>query len=735
MSDKKTAINLPFPEAPTDETASNDMHGHSIPDPFRPLEDSESEETKAWIDAHNDRTKTFLSDAEQAKALPSLIEEAFNYPRQSPVRTYGSTKIWSRNDGLQPQAVYYYQREEDETPQTLFNPMEENEEGRVFVQSVSISPSGRYAAIQTAWDGKDTSSIRIFDMEKGTYLEETVENCRYSAVIWSPDEKSFIYNQYIKNEKTTGSAPYIHILGEDCAQDQTTIPHDGTDGLMIRPGKIIGSKDMFYYSKAMGTDRHVGLSLSRYDDPSQDLEIVAPMVAKADPVAVIDGSLYMVTDLDAPNNKLVRLDPQNPEPENWETIIDEGARVLEDAFVVNNKIYTTIREGMSQTVEIYSLEGDLIKELDLPQPCDVGLYAPIDDATTAPLSISTYLAAPDQYEYNFDTDTYELVRTSECPHNLKDCEVTQGFATSDDGTEVPYVMIHQKDMKLDGENKTILYGYGGFNIPMSPSYSTSVMAWVRQGGVYVVAGIRGGSEYGHNWWKNGAGENKLNCSTDFASVAKKLHQDKVTSPKNTIIKGGSNGGTLVATTANRYPDLFGGVYCAVGVHDLLRYHLDHNEYSIGKYWKSDFNDPEDPQGFQFAKAVSPLHNVRQGGKYPAMIITTASSETRVEPFHSYKLAATLLTQADPSSPIYLDVASKTGHGAGKSVQMMANEIGRDFAFYEKAVGPLPKPEALEQALKQQRAERDARVENSGDITEKKSKPNRKRRRKWWNLCR
>lgn len=702
------------PEAPRDDSVVDILHGFEVADPFRPLEKSDDPAVLEWIEEHNERTDKYINKAQASKTIPSIIEDSFNYPRQSPVRKYGNTKVWTRNEGLDPQDIYYYQREGEDEVKVLFDPMKENEEGRVFVQSVKMSPSGRYAAIQTAWDGNDTSSIRIFDFDTESYLDEEVDQCRYSNVVWAPDEKSFLYDRYIKNETTTGAAPFQHVLGTDVAQDTEALSHDGTDGVMLRAERILGNDEYFAYTKSVGTSRHKGLILSRYDDVTNGIEIIEPLKASAEPVAFENGKLLIITDLNAPNGRLVSVDPQNPEPENWVDVISESERVLEDAFVAQGKLYTTIREGMSQTIEIYKTDGTLIKELDLPKPCSVGLYTPLGQDTKAPMAIQTYLSAGDQYEYDFVNDTYELVRESECPHNLKDCEVTQGFSTSDDGTKIPYVMIHPKDMKKNGKNKTIIYGYGGFNSPVSPGYRTTVMAWVRQGGVYVFGGIRGGSEYGYNWWKGGALENKINCSSDFASIARQLHDDNVTKPNNTVIYGGSNGGTLVATCANRFPNLFGGVHCAVPVADMYRYHLDHTPYSIGKYWKSDFGDPDNPTEFEWIRHWSPLHNVQEGVKYPDMYITTTYTEQRVEPLHGLKLAATLVDQTHPDSNILLRVKMNTGHGAGKSVQMMAQEIGEEFGFYERAVGKLPKPKALEATLKKQRNARDARVAKKSD---------------------
>lgn len=757
----KKVENLPFPKALRDDKAFVEMGNKRVPDPYRPFEKFKDPAVLAWVNEHNERTGTFLDKATDAKRLATLLEEAFNFPRQSPAYKYGDYHFWTRNDGLQPQDVHYYKKGENGETKVLFDPMSVSPEGRVFVQSVEASPSGRYVAIQIAWDGKDTSTFKIYDLENETYLEdETLENCRYSSLVWMPDESGLIYTKYIKTDDVVGTATFYHKMGTKQSTDKQTIPHPGLESskarkanksdqqaplteeeklkrqMMISAHKIKGDGDYvyFYYDHRIGTNRRAGLSIARYDDPFNPRKIIDPLLAQVTPVAFIDGKLIAITDKDAPNGRLVLIDPDKPktidwstllpkpEHKDWQTLIPEGERVLVDAFKTHGKLYVRVREGMTQSLEIYKLDGTFLKKPDLPTPCDYTLSPVEKGSDKGHLLISNYLAATDQYEYDFTNDTYKLVRESECPHHLKDCQVTQGFATSHDGTKVPYAIIHRKDIPMDGSTPTVLYGYGGFNIPMTPSYSTMAMAWVRQGGAWVIGGIRGGSEYGYNWWKGGALENKTNCFEDFAAIARQLHNDKVTSPEKTIIRGGSNGGLLVGACINRFPGLFGGADCRVPVLDMLRYHLDFTKESIGKYWKSDFGDPDDPNQFDYIHSFSPVHNVRKGGVYPPTLISTADSDTRVEPLHAYKFAAALLEQAHPDSPIYLQVERHAGHGAGKSIQKIAAEMQDTFAFYERAVGRLPDPQALDNTLQAQRAERDARLKAKGTPRRKKRKP-------------
>lgn len=714
-----------------DPTFKETLHGIEVADPYRAFENFTSTEVLTWVDANNDHTQDFVDGAVDAKRLETVLEKAFDYPRSSMMVKRGNRYFWSYNSGLQPQAIHCYKDGENGATKTLYDPNLEDKDGRISVQSVTISPNGKYAAIQTMVDGKDASIIRIFDIEEGEFLTETLDHCRYASVVWMPDESGFIYDQYfstediVKNQttgedevkNTRGRKPFVHKLKTPQCDDTQPIPHEGTDMLFVAAQKIAGSDEFFVYKSTVGTSRDNGLVLSRFDDPTKVFEITPPGKMALGVIGFHDGKLYCLTSNDAPNSKIVAIDPLKPAPENWETIIEENpSSVVIDGFFAgegeNKKLYVSKRLGLTEKFEIYSPQGEFKKEIDLPEPCAMGYIAPQKGDTTFPFQLHTYLGAPSEYEFDITTDTYRLTRTSECPHTLADdCEVSIIMAPSraDDKKRVPMAVIHKKDVKLDGSTPALVTAYGGFNVPQTPAYSTTMFSWVKQGGVWAVAGIRGGTEYGKNWWKEGSREYKENCFDDMAGCLDALHAKGFSSPEKTAIRGGSNGGLLVGACLNRYPGLFSGAICAVPVIDMLRFHKKFTPASIGFAWASDYGNPDIEADFKTALKYSPLHNIRRGEKYPHTLIMTADSDTRVEPLHAYKFAAALHTEADPSSPVFLHTERHAGHGAGKSVKQMAHEIAFTFGFLERALGRLPTPHALEASLAKKPAGRKPRL--------------------------
>jgi len=672
----------PPPKAPRDNTADI-YHGTTVPDPFRPLEQLDAPATSAFVDAQNERFAEFIAGAPRRQATIDFLDAAWNYPSESLPSRYGKNIFTFYNDGKSNQSLYQVREGKNAAPRTLIDPAEWAADGTAALSGVYPSPDGTKVAYTLAMAGSDEISLRLRDVKTGKDLPDRIDGLRFTGARWDKDGKGFSYNALAADGKRRFVAMH-HKLGDAPARDKLVFELDEQDcfvgGFQLRKG----SHD--WMSVSIGTLPMNGLWARKTGTDDKFEKIFNHSVARYSPVAEINGKIYMVTDHGAPRGRLVAFDPANPEPQNWQDIIPEHKTdTLDGAFLHQNRLFVYRTHDAADRLAVHQPDGHHLHDVALPPQSTFGFARIHPHDKKLLLSISNFQQPGAQYEYNIARNALTLVKPSAAPQQLNDCVVERISARSKDGTMVPMTVIRHPDTKLDGSAALKLYGYGGFNMPLGPGYSLGVASWIRAGGIYVQANLRGGGEAGRPWYDGGRLHNKQNVFDDLAACADLLAQKKYTSPARTVIAGGSNGGLLTLATMLQYPEKFGAVISAVPVTDMYRFH----KHTYGAAWKSDYGDPESiKKDFETAAKYSPLHNVKKGATYPPTLVTTGDHDDRVVPSHAYKFIATLQQNASKDTLALLRVEKDAGHGAGKPKDKTIAEMAEVQSFIEKAIGPL-----------------------------------------------
>ncbi len=665
----------------------DDYHGTKVPDPYRWMEDAGADETVAWVEAENKLTRAFLDGVPDRAPLEKRLTKLWDYPRYSLPYKQGGRYFFTKNDGLQNQSVFYWQKNLESEPAVVLDPNTLSEDGTIAVSATSYSEDGKLLAYGLSSRGSDWQEIKIRYVETGKDFDEVLKWCKFASIAWKHDQSGFYYDRFPEagtvpeEDQNAYNRVYWHTLGTPQSSDVLVYedPENkewGFGPFVTDDGKYLG----LYVTH--GTDPRNGIYYREVEKGGEFVKLLALEEARFDPIDNIGSVWYFNTDLDAPRGRVVAIDVANPDRANWREVIPEGEDVLHNVGMVNNELVTAYLHDAHHVLKIHHTTGEFAREIELPTIGSAyGLSGERKD-TEMFFGFTSFLYPTTAFRYDFKTNEASVFRRPEIDFDDSKYETKQVFYQSKDGTRVPMFITHKKGMALDGANPTILYGYGGFNAAMIPYFSVANLLWLENGGVYAVANIRGGDEYGEEWHQGGILERKQNVFDDFIAASEWLIANKYTSTPRLAIEGGSNGGLLVAACMIQRPDLFGAVICQVPVTDMLRYH----KFTVGRYWVSDYGSSDNPEHFKFLYAYSPAHNVKKGVTHPAALITTADTDDRVVPMHGKKFAAALQAADTGENPILIRIETKAGHGGGKPTSKRIEEAADVYAFLFKVFG-------------------------------------------------
>jgi prolyl oligopeptidase len=667
----------------------DDYHGTRVADPFRWLEAVDAADTRAWIDAQNALTFDFLGRIPQRPAILRRLTALWDYPRYgTPFKKQGQY-FYFKNDGLQNHAVLYRETSRGAAPTVALDPNQFSPDGTVALATLGLSEDARYLAYATAASGSDWNDIHIRDLSSGEDLPDLLRWVKFSAIAWTHDHAGFFYSRYPAPADDNPLLAvnqfhrlYYHHFGTSQDADRLVFerpdePDWGVTASVTDDGRYL------VLALWLGTDRRNRVYYVDLGDP------VHPDIGAA-PVKLLDafdasygfvanqGPVFTFrTDLDAPRGRLVAIDIAHPERGAWREIIPQAAEVLESVVLAHETFVTAYLEDAHSRLRLFGRDGAPAGEIRLPTLGSAAELS-VESAQDTELffSFTTYLAPTTIYRHDLVTRRTDVFRAPALAFDPSRYVTEQVFYRSKDGTRIPMYLTHRKDLPRDGTAPTYLYGYGGFDITLTPTFSPSVLVWLEMGGIFAVANVRGGGEYGEAWHEAGMHEQKQNVFDDFLAAAEWLIAERYTAPRRLAIGGGSNGGLLVGAALTQRPDLFGAALPAVGVFDMLRFH----KFTIGWAWVSEYGSADDAMQFPYLYAYSPLHRVRPGTVYPATLITTADHDDRVVPGHSFKFAAALQAAQHGEPPVLIRIETKAGHGAGKPTAKLIEEAADRWAF-------------------------------------------------------
>jgi len=672
---------LQYPETKKQDIVE-DYHGTKVAEPYRWLEDDNSEETKAWVDAQNKVTQEYLSRIPYRQQVKKRLEELWNYPKYSSPSKHGTYYYFSKNDGLQNQSVIYRQKGLNGKAELFFDPNKLSEDGTVALGSFTFSKNNKYIAYSVAMSGSDWREAFVMDAATGKKLTDNVKWIKFSGLSWKGDE-GFYYSRYpepqegdILKGKNQFHQVWYHKLGSPQQEDVLIMKDD--DHPLRNMGGFLTEDNRFLIVRTSEGTSGGELWIRDLKDPSwKALKLFIPGF-NTEP-SVVDNAgdkIILQTNDEAPNYKIVLVDPKNPSKENWKILVPEKEEVLQSVGTGGGYMFLTYLKDASTNVYQYTYEGKLVREIKLPGIGSAGGFDGKKEDKEFFYTFSSFSRPPTIYRYNVETGVSSVFRKTEVKFDADLYETKQVFFTSKDGTKVPVFLTYKKGLQLSGNNPVLLYGYGGFNIPMTPGFSVSNMFFVEQGGIFAMVNLRGGSEYGEKWHKAGMLGNKQNVFDDFIGAAEFLIREKYTNRDKLAIRGGSNGGLLVGAAMTQRPELFKVAIPQVGVMDMLRYH----KFTIGWAWAVEYGSSDNPDQFRYLYKYSPLHSLKPGVKYPATLVTTADHDDRVVPAHSFKFAATLQADNAGEEPALIRIESKAGHGSGKPTSKAIEEAADIWSF-------------------------------------------------------
>ena len=688
-----------YPPAPPGPVV-DDYHGEKVADPYRWLEDLDSAPTRAWIEAENKLTFDFLATLPQRAVFHERLTRLWNYPRFSLPFKEGGQYFFTKNDGLQNQAVLYVQAVRGAAPRLLLDPNTLARDGTVALTATAVSHDGQWLAYGTAAAGSDWNEFRVRSIATGKDTADVIRWVKFSDPSWTRDSQGFFYSRFPepKVDRDTGKTfselahqkIYYHRLGTPQADDPMIL-------------EIADQPKWFVNASATEDGRYAVVSIGRGDSDNNLLRVIdlgdpaAPAVAapatglvetwnaKYQVVGNLGPVLYVQTNLDAPRWRLVAVDTRAPAAANWKTIVPEGTDTIDSAAVIGGRLVVLTMHDASSRLRVYSPTGDSLGEIPLPGLGAVAGISGREDEPELFYNFTSFTHPATNFRHDLSTGKDEVFQAPVVAFDPAAYETRQVFYRSKDGTRVPMFITSRKGLQLDGRAPTLLYAYGGFDISLKPAFSVPVLAWLESGGIYAVPNLRGGGEYGRAWHEAGTKERKQNVFDDFIAAAEWLCANRYTSPTHLAISGGSNGGLLIGATMNQRPDLCRVALPAVGVMDMLRFH----KFTIGWAWEADYGSSDDPAGFKYLRAYSPLHTVRAGAHYPAVLVTTADHDDRVFPAHSFKYTAAMQAVADDGPgalPILIRIETRAGHGAGKPTSKQIDEAADKLAFTAHFLG-------------------------------------------------
>jgi prolyl oligopeptidase len=679
---------LDYPKSPTVDQV-DDYHGTAIPDPYRWLEEPDSDQTQQWVTEQNAVTFEYLNNIPERAIIKERLTQLWNYEKfRTPVKK-GDRFFYFKNDGLQNQDVLYTLTDLDAEPSVLLDPNTLSEDGTVALAGLAISHDAHYIAYGLSVSGSDWQEWKVRDVTTGKDLDDHIQWVKFSSAAWTRDEQGFFYSRYDEPNEASKLEDinyyqklYYHRIGTPQSEDILVYerPDEKEWGFS---GDVTDDGNYLIISVWKGTDRK---NLIFYKDltlpDAPVMELIQSFDAKFSFIDNEGTRFWFETDLAAPRGRLIEIDLTAPEREHWKEIVAQADETLQSVSLLNQQFIASYLQNAYSAIKVFNLEGAFVRQVELPGIGSVGgFYGKRDDTETF-YAFTSFTTPTTVYRYNLITGDSTVFRQPSVDFNPSDYATTQVFYTSKDGTRIPMFITHKAGITLDGQNPTLLYGYGGFNVSLTPSFSISNLTWMEMGGVYAVPNLRGGGEYGEQWHQSGTKLKKQNVFDDFIAAAEWLIEHHYTSPDKLAIAGGSNGGLLVGACMTQRPDLFAAVLPAVGVMDMLRFH----KFTIGWAWTSDYGSPDNEEEFKALYAYSPLHQLQPGTSYPATLITTADHDDRVVPAHSFKFAAALQAAHGGDTPVLIRIETKAGHGAGKPTTKIIEEVADKWGFLVKTLG-------------------------------------------------
>lgn len=699
---KKEVISVTYPQTKKVDTVDT-YFGEEVKDPYRWLEDDRSAETAEWVKAENEVTFDYLNKIPFREELKGRLSDLWNYEKVGPPFKEGDYTYFYKNDGLQNQYVLYrYKTGEDpSTAEVFLDPNTFKEDGTISLGETSFSKDGSKLAYSISEGGSDWRKVLVMNTETKELVGDTLKDIKFSSLSWK-GEDGFYYSSYDKpkgselSAKTDQHKVYYHKMGTPQSEDKVifgatpeekhryinaSVTEDN-NYLIIRASTSTSGNKLFIKDLTKPGAAFVTI----LDDTDSDTSILENVGSK----------LYIVTNRNAPNRKIVTVDANNPTPDNWIDFIPETENVLSPSTGGGNIFANYMVDAVSKVLQ-YDYDGKLIREVKLPGVGSAGGFGTKKEEKELYYSFTNYVTPGSIYKYDIASGNSELFIKPEIDFNPENFESNQVFYNSKDGTKIPMIITHKKGLKMDGKNPTILYGYGGFNISLTPSFSIANAVWMEQGGIYAVPNLRGGGEYGKKWHDAGTKMKKQNVFDDFIAAAEYLIKNNYTSSDYLAVRGGSNGGLLVGATMTQRPELMKVALPAVGVLDMLRYHT----FTAGAGWAYDYGTAEDSKEmFEYLKGYSPLHNVKEGVEYPATLITTGDHDDRVVPAHSFKFAAELQSKQTGNNPVLIRIETDAGHGAGTPVSKTIEQYADIFGFTLFNMGYEELPENINKEIKQ-----------------------------------
>lgn len=657
-------------------------HGTEVADPYRWLEDAASEETQSWVYEQNEISATYFQSIGKRSQIFARLKELYDYPRYSAPQRKGGRYFFFHNTGLQNQDVLYMQQELDGQPAILLDPNLLSTDGTVALVTQVYSHDGTLMAYGVSTSGSDWQEIKVRRIATGEDYPEVIQQCKFASIAWKHDNSGFYYDRFpdpesvAEEDQSSYNRVYWHSLDTPQEEDPLVYERPEDKNLGFSPMITDDGKYLLLHV-TLGTDTRNRFYYRRVDSDSPFVRLLDDFDAAYHFIYNVGPVFYFHTDQSAPRGRIIAIDTRHPEVTNWREVLPEQSDVIDFVLVVNRQFVVAYKHDAYHIVRRYSLEGQFLGEIALPTLGSLYAIAGESDDTELFLGFTSFLYPPGIFRFDFLTEKITPWRVPHFNVDVEQYQTTQVFYPSKDGTMIPMFLTYRKDLVLDGNNPTLLYGYGGFNITLMPSFSTNVLFWLESGGIYAQPGLRGGGEYGEEWHHAGMLEKKQNVFDDFIAAAEWLIAQKYTSTARLAINGGSNGGLLVAACMVQRPDLYGAVVCEVPVIDMLRYH----KFTVGRYWIPEYGDAEtNPEHFRFLYAYSPLHNVRQETGYPAILIMAADTDDRVVPAHAKKFAATLQATSGSEQPVLLRIETRAGHGLGKPVAKVIEARGDVYAF-------------------------------------------------------
>jgi prolyl oligopeptidase len=683
------AAALEYPKTERREVV-DDYHGTKVADPYRWLEDTESAETAAWVKAQNKLSLPFLANLPRREEFRKRLTALWDYERYGVPRRKAGKLFYTRNDGLQNQPVLYVQDAPDADPRVLLDPNALAPDGTVALMQWEVSPDGAHVAYGLQTAGSDWTEVRVLDVERARSTDDVVRHVKFSDLSWTKDSRGFFYSRYPEPPKDAKAGVfgdlanqklYYHRLGEDQRKDVLIHERPDQPNWFIS-GSVSDDGRFLFVALAQGTENRNALYYKYLENPLEP-KVDAPLVPLVDhlhwlmdPIGNEGSILYLLTTHKAPKKRVIAVDLRAPDSKHWVPIVAQSDNPIEDAVMAGREIVVVSLHDATHRLRRYALTGEPLPELKMPGLGSVAGLQGEPGSSELFYSYTDFLQPPQNQRCDLQRNRCETFQPVALAFDPKQYVTEQVFFRSKDGTRVPMFVSRKKDWTKKGPRPTLLYGYGGFEISMLPGFSPPVLAWMEQGGLYALANLRGGGEYGKEWHHAGIKEKKQNVFDDFIAAAEYLSRQGYTTASQLAIAGRSNGGLLVGAVVNQRPELFGAAVAGVGVMDMLRFH----KFTVGYAWVDDYGSSDDPKGFAYLRAYSPYHNIRPGTKYPAVLVTTADHDDRVVPGHSFKYAAALQAAQAGERPVLIRIDVRSGHGAGKPTTKLIEESADSLAF-------------------------------------------------------